>query len=146
MTIKEVEEKVGIKKANIRYYEEMGLIRPARDQGNNYRVYSEEDVELLELKIPLDNYFADTLQIQQNDTILQLPQKLSAGTQWQIQTKFMLPEKDERRHMVIQIQPALVAQYADGTTSKWILYDSMTYEPDFSQWEVIHILYMRGVI
>ena len=48
MTIKEVEEKVGIKKANIRYYEEMGLIRPARDQGNNYRVYSEEDVELLE--------------------------------------------------------------------------------------------------
>lgn len=47
MTIKEVEEKVGIKKANIRYYEEMGLIRPARDQGNNYRVYSEEDVELL---------------------------------------------------------------------------------------------------
>ena len=48
MTIKEVEEKVEIKKANIRYYEEMGLIRPARDQGNNYRVYSEEDVELLE--------------------------------------------------------------------------------------------------
>ena len=31
MTIKEVEEKVGIKKANIRYYEEMGLIRPARE-------------------------------------------------------------------------------------------------------------------
>ena len=112
----------------------------------NYTGVVQEDVALLELKIPLDNYFADTLQIQQNNTILQLPQKLSAGTQWQIQTKFMLPEKDERRHMVIQIQPALVAQYADGTTSKWILYDSMTYEPDFSQWEVIHILYMRGVI
>ena len=47
MTIKEVEEKAGIRKANIRYYEEAGLITPSRDQANNYRIYSEEDVELL---------------------------------------------------------------------------------------------------
>ena len=48
MTIKEVEEQVGIKKTNIRYYEEAGLITPDRDRENNYRSYSMEDVELLE--------------------------------------------------------------------------------------------------
>lgn len=47
MTIKEVEEQVGIKKTNIRYYEEAGLITPDRDRENNYRSYSMEDVELL---------------------------------------------------------------------------------------------------
>lgn len=47
MTIKEVEEQVGIKKTNIRYYEEAGLITPDRDRENNYRSYSTEDVELL---------------------------------------------------------------------------------------------------
>ena len=47
MTIKEVEEKAGIKKANIRFYEEAGLITPSRHQANNYRMYSDEDVELL---------------------------------------------------------------------------------------------------
>ncbi len=35
MRIKEVEEKDGIRKANIRYYEEAGLITPSRDRDNN---------------------------------------------------------------------------------------------------------------
>lgn len=48
MTIKEVEEKVGIKKTNIRFYEEAGLLRPERSKENNYRIYSREDVEVLE--------------------------------------------------------------------------------------------------
>ena len=47
MKIKEVERQVGISKANIRYYEEEGLIHPARNSENNYREYSEKDVELL---------------------------------------------------------------------------------------------------
>lgn len=48
MTIKDVENKVGITKANIRYYEEEGLISPKRNVANNYREYSEEDIEQLE--------------------------------------------------------------------------------------------------
>ena len=48
MTIKEVEEKVGIKKTNIRFYEEAGLLRPERSKENNYRIYSREDVDILE--------------------------------------------------------------------------------------------------
>ena len=48
MTIKEVEEKVGIKKTNIRFYEEAGLLRPERSKENNYRIYSQADVDILE--------------------------------------------------------------------------------------------------
>lgn len=51
MNIKEVEKKTGFSKPNIRYYEEAGLISPARNDSNNYRVYSDADVEeLLKVK------------------------------------------------------------------------------------------------
>lgn len=48
MKIKDVEIRVGITKANIRYYEKEGLIFPGRNEENNYREYSEADVALLE--------------------------------------------------------------------------------------------------
>lgn len=48
MTIKDVESKVGITKANIRYYENEGLISPKRNDTNNYREYSDADIEQLE--------------------------------------------------------------------------------------------------
>ncbi|MDO5783882.1 MAG: MerR family transcriptional regulator [Eubacteriales bacterium] len=46
MKIKEMEERTGIARANIRFYESKGLLHPER-QGNNYRDYSETDVETL---------------------------------------------------------------------------------------------------
>lgn len=62
MTIKEVEQLTGMKKANIRYYEDAGLLKPGRDESNNYRVYTREDIELLKkikflrtLGIPIQN-------------------------------------------------------------------------------------------
>lgn len=48
MKIREVCNRVGINSDNIRFYEREGLIHPIRDEGNNYREYSEEDVALLE--------------------------------------------------------------------------------------------------
>lgn len=47
MTIKEVEKLVGMTSANIRYYEKEGLLTPERNSSNNYRNYSECDVENL---------------------------------------------------------------------------------------------------
>ena len=47
MRIKEVEDLVGITKKNIRFYEEQGLICPARDRNNGYREYNLEDVKKL---------------------------------------------------------------------------------------------------
>ena len=47
MTSKEMEIRSGVPRANIRYYEAEGLLRPRRAK-NGYREYSEEDLETLE--------------------------------------------------------------------------------------------------
>ena len=48
MKIKEVENRVGMTRANIRYYEQEGLLNPTCRNENNYREYSEEDVAQLQ--------------------------------------------------------------------------------------------------
>lgn len=48
MKIKEIEKRTGIQSANIRYYEKEGLLHPERNEENNYRDYSETDVQRLE--------------------------------------------------------------------------------------------------
>lgn len=45
MTIKEVEERTGLSRSNVRFYEKEKLITPARNESNGYRDYSESDVE-----------------------------------------------------------------------------------------------------
>ena len=61
MTIKEMEEKTGISRSNIRFYEAEGLICPNRRE-NGYRDYSEENAEVLmkvkllrSMEVPLDH-------------------------------------------------------------------------------------------
>lgn len=51
MTIKEIEERSGLTRANIRFYENEGLLEPKRNE-NGYRDYSEADLdELLRIKL-----------------------------------------------------------------------------------------------
>ena len=47
MTIKELEQRTGLPRTSIRFYEQEGLLTPERRE-NNYRDYSEEDVHTLE--------------------------------------------------------------------------------------------------
>lgn len=47
MTIKEIENLSGMTRANIRFYESEGLLKPARND-NGYRNYSEEDLMILQ--------------------------------------------------------------------------------------------------
>lgn len=47
MNIKEAEIRTGITKQNIRFYEKKGLLHPGRGAENNYRDYTEEDIETL---------------------------------------------------------------------------------------------------
>lgn len=61
MRIQEVEQRVGITKKNIRFYEKEGLLSPDRSLENGYRDYREEDVETLKrikllrkLAVPLE--------------------------------------------------------------------------------------------
>ena len=46
MHIKDVEQRTGLSRANIRYYEQEGLVHPARRK-NGYRDYSPDDLETL---------------------------------------------------------------------------------------------------
>ena len=48
MTIKNVEKKLNISRANIRFYEKEGLIKPKRNYDNEYRDYSDDDLKRLE--------------------------------------------------------------------------------------------------
>ena len=61
MKIQELERKVGLDRATIRYYERENLITPTRNPENGYRDYSDEDEALLmkvkllrQLEFPLD--------------------------------------------------------------------------------------------
>ncbi|MDD5949985.1 MAG: MerR family transcriptional regulator [Lachnospiraceae bacterium] len=47
MKIREVEEQTGLTRANIRFYESKGLLKPQR-QENNYRDYTQQDLEQLQ--------------------------------------------------------------------------------------------------
>lgn len=69
MTIREIEEATGLPRANVRYYESLGLIHPAR-AGNGYRDYRQEDLDTL-LKIKL---------LRQLDCSLEDIQSLDQGT------------------------------------------------------------------
>ncbi|MFY9212383.1 MAG: Cu(I)-responsive transcriptional regulator [Aestuariivita sp.] len=46
MNIGEVAERAGLPAKTIRYYEDIGLVRPARD-ANGYRAFSEADMHML---------------------------------------------------------------------------------------------------
>jgi len=47
MTIGDAARRSGVSAKTIRYYEGIGLIRPASRHGNNYRTYCDQDVEFL---------------------------------------------------------------------------------------------------
>ncbi len=49
MNIKQAETLSGISRRNIRYYEQEGMIHPSRNQENDYREYSDSDINTLKL-------------------------------------------------------------------------------------------------
>ena len=74
MNIKEVEKITGLTKANIRFYEEEGLVQPKRNEQNNYRIYTEVEIKrlqevkklrLLVISIPeIQKIYAEELSLQ----------------------------------------------------------------------------------
>lgn len=73
MNIKEVEEKTGISRSQIRFYEKEELIKPGRNEKNGYRDYSENDIENLKKVIflrRLDVPVEDIRSIQKKESSL----------------------------------------------------------------------------
>ena len=73
MNIKQVEQQTGMTRANIRYYEAEGLIRPQRRE-NGYREYTQEDVRTLQkirLLRSMDISLEEIRRLQAGETSLQ---------------------------------------------------------------------------
>ena len=58
MTIKEVEQKTGLSRSNIRFYEKEKLLNPVRNERNGYREYSFEDIFLLRFHNGCSGYYS----------------------------------------------------------------------------------------
>lgn len=61
-TIKQVTDITGLTKRTLHYYDEIGLLSPNKDENNQYRMYTQEDIIQLQkimflkaLKLPLEN-------------------------------------------------------------------------------------------
>lgn len=80
MEIKEVEKILSVSRSNIRFYEKEGLICPER-RGNNYREYSDGDVEMLRKIIVLRKlgFSVEEISAMQNGG-LELTQAISENT------------------------------------------------------------------
>ena len=76
MRINEAAEQAGVTPKNIRFYEQEKLLVPARENGNRYRTYSEEDVSVLK-KIRLLRML--DLPIAEIRTVLAGEQSLQSG-------------------------------------------------------------------
>ncbi|WEV70447.1 MerR family transcriptional regulator [Lactobacillus sp. ESL0785] len=48
ITSKKIQELTGLSARTLRYYEQLGLIKPERDSTSNYRQYQENDVTTLQ--------------------------------------------------------------------------------------------------
>lgn len=49
MNMKQAETLSGISRRNIRFYEDKGLLHPQRNEGNDYREYTQKDIDALKL-------------------------------------------------------------------------------------------------
>ena len=115
MTIKEIEELAGMPRANIRYYEEQGLLNPTRG-ANGYRDYSEEDLAVLK-KVKLLRSLH--MSLDEIKTLHTGQQVLSVALERQIQK--LSVEKEETH----KAQSVCETMYRDGT--KYETLDSEKY-------------------
>ena len=77
MNIKQTADASGVSARNIRYYEQAGLLAPARNPENDYRIYTDADVRTLKLirvlrtlDMPVDDIRAVLPQIGMNNTMI----------------------------------------------------------------------------
>ena len=135
MKINEVEERLGISKANIRFYEKQGLLNPARS-ANGYRDYSDADILLLQQIIILRKLgisVQDIARIQKGElplqdavraNILQLEEQIQQLTgslklSRQIAAEDA-PELDTLRYwQIIRKQEAEGERFADVVSEYW---------------------------
>ena len=89
MKTHDVEEQLGITKQALIYYEKEGLIDPIRDK-NNYRQYSQNDIEILQVILLLRSF-----EISIDEIKLILSNKLSIRNCLETKQNYLKNEKDK---------------------------------------------------
>lgn len=112
-TIREAAKVSGLPESTLRYYETIGLIKPVqRDASSKYRVYSEEDVNLI---IAIACLSATGLSIEDMRTYLQNRTMGTDGAHGQVELLTTQKQhlEDEIRYMQLRIR------YVEAKISYW---------------------------
>ncbi len=123
MTIKEMEEKTGISRSNIRFYETEGLICPIRRE-NGYRDYSEEDAEVLlkvkllrSMEVPLDQVKAVAFGEKRLDEVLnELEAELDQRQAHQERARLILRQLRQNSTEFDSLDPGMLLPLLDSET------------------------------
>lgn len=128
MNIKEAEKATGLKKANIRYYEQEGLLEPKRNEQNNYRQYDQENVNtLIQIKVlrRLGATVQDIHRLQRTEITLQeLMEIREKELRTQIEQKEKMIEACQKVGKHIQKLQDLDDSVLDGKDAYWKRRDS----------------------
>ena len=117
MTIKEIEEKSGMLRANIRFYESEGFLNPEREK-NGYRNYSEEDLQLLR-KIKLLRSLH--ISLEEIKAMHQGEQELGEALEVHIETLAKQQEELEKSKYVCEKMKRDGATYEKLNTEQYLL-------------------------
>nr|WP_255220332.1 MerR family transcriptional regulator [Terribacillus saccharophilus] len=55
-TVQKLAELAGVSKRTLRYYDQIGLLHPAEINANGYRIYTENEVDLLQQILFLESW------------------------------------------------------------------------------------------
>lgn len=136
MNIKQVETITGITRQNIRFYEKQGLLSPSRNKENDYREYSQEDINTLKwirVMRMLDMPLEDIRQVLSGD--LELGQAASLQ-QSRLESQMDKLEGAIRFCGILQKNGSLNATDVDDCLSKMGTSDKDGY---FHQWKLDYL-------
>ncbi|MDF7673053.1 MerR family transcriptional regulator [Lactobacillus sp. ESL0701] len=113
ITSKKIQELTGLSARTLRYYEQLGLIKPKRDYTSNYRLYKEKDVTILQ-QILVFKKMGFKLSVIKD--ILQNP-KFDLDKALEMQLKLLNKQKQELEQVINNVRRTIQARKGEITMS-----------------------------
>ena len=118
MKTHDVEEQLGITKQALIYYEKEGLINPIRDK-NNYRQYTQNDIEILQVILLLRSF-----EISIDEIKLILSGKLSIRSCLGTKQNYLKNEKDKKTVLTkVEYVPIYMYKMPTGISQRYKVLD-----------------------
>ncbi|WEV50586.1 MerR family transcriptional regulator [Lactobacillus sp. ESL0731] len=111
ITSKKIQELTGLSARTLRYYEQLGLIKPERDAASNYRVYQENDVTTLQ-QILIFKKMGFKLSVIKD--ILQNPE-FNLDAALELQMKMLNKQKQELEQVINNVKQTIQARKGEIT-------------------------------